>query len=148
MPPQPSIGIQTSFRQNKRKLTRPRRVVLDIVTQADRHLTPAEVYRKAKSKYPHLGLTTVYRTLDLLVELGYIQRIHLDEGCHSYASSARPHAHHLVCSVCGRAEEFTACELEPLMKSLRAKTGYEIDVHMLELMGRCPACQSKARSNR
>lgn len=148
MPSQPSIGVQTSLRQNNHKLTRPRQVVLDIVTQADRHLTPAEVYRKAKSKYPHLGLTTVYRTLDLLVELGYIQRIHLDEGCHSYASSARPHGHHLVCSSCGRAEEFADCDLEPLMKSLRTKTGYEIDVHMLELMGRCPSCQSKARSKR
>ncbi len=69
MPSQQSIGIQTSFRQNKHKLTRPRRVVLDIVTQTDRHLTPAEVYRKAKSKYPHLGLTTVYRPIALLVAL-------------------------------------------------------------------------------
>lgn len=144
----PTIGVRAGLRQNNRKLTRPRQVVLDIVTQANQHLTPAEVYRKAKSKYPHLGLTTVYRTLDLLVELGYIQRIHLDEGCHSYASIARPHGHHLVCSSCGRAVEFANCDLEPLIKTLRTKTGYAIDVHVLELMGRCPSCQSKARPKR
>lgn len=135
--------LQAGLRQNHRKLTRSRQVVLDIITQATRHLTPADVYRKAKAKYPQIGLTTVYRTLDLLVELGYIQRIHLEEGCHSYAATARPHGHHLVCSTCGRAEEFADCDLDTLVQVLQARTGYAIDVHMLELMGRCPACQTK-----
>ncbi len=141
-------GVQAGLRQNNHKLTRPRQVVLDIVTQANQHLTPAEIYHKAKLKYPHLGLTTVYRTLDLLVELGYVQRIHLDEGCHSYAPMARQHAHHLICSNCGRTEEFDDCDLGALIKTLRAKTGYEIDVHVLEMMGRCPSCQGKVRSKR
>ena len=139
-----SALIQSELRQKRRKLTRPRRAVLDVITHSQRHLTPAEVYRKARVKYPKIGLTTVYRTLDLLVELGYIQRIHLEQGCHSYAATAREHGHHLVCSECGRAEEFADCDLEPLMQALRAKTGYEIDVHMLELMGRCPTCRDKA----
>jgi Fur family ferric uptake transcriptional regulator len=141
-------GVQAGLRQNNHKLTRPRQVVLDIVTQANQHLTPAEIYHKAKLKYPHLGLTTVYRTLDLLVELGYVQRIHLDAGCHSYAPMARQHAHHLICSNCGRTEEFDNCDLGALIKTLRAKTGYEIDVHVLEMMGRCPSCQGKVRLKR
>ena len=139
-----SALIQSELRQQRRKLTRPRRAVLDVIARSQRHLTPAEVYRKARVKYPKIGLTTVYRTLDLLVEFGYIQRIHLEQGCHSYAATARGHGHHLVCSECVRAEEFAVCDLEPLMQALRAKTGYEIDVHMLELMGRCPTCRDKA----
>ena len=139
-------SLQVGLRQNHRKLTRSRQVVLDIITQATHHLTPAEVYRKAKAKYPQIGLTTVYRTLDLLVELGYIQRIHLEEGCHSYAATARQHGHHLVCSTCGRAEEFADCDLDTLVQALQARTGYAIDVHVLELMGRCPACQTKERA--
>jgi Fur family transcriptional regulator, ferric uptake regulator len=135
--------LQAGLHENRRKLTRPRQVVLDIIVQAERHLTPAEIYRKAKIKYPHLGLTTVYRTLDLLIELGLVHRVHLADGCHSYAASVQTHGHHLVCSVCGRAEEFSECDLDPLMQSLRAKTGYRIDVHLLELMGQCPSCQSK-----
>ena len=133
-----SALIQSELRQQRRRLTRPRRAVLDVIARSQRHLT------QAKAKYPKIGLTTVYRTLDLLVELGYIQRIHLEQGCHSYAATAREHGHHLVCSGCGRAEEFADCDLEPLMQALRAKTGYEIDVHMLELMGRCPMCRDKA----
>jgi Fur family transcriptional regulator, ferric uptake regulator len=135
--------LQAGLHEKRRKLTRPRQAVLDIIVQAERHLTPAEIYRQAKTKYPHLGLTTVYRTLDLLIELGFVQRVHLADGCHSYAASVQEHGHHLVCSVCGRAEEFSECDLESLMQSLRAKTGYQIDVHVLELMGQCPSCQSK-----
>jgi Fe2+ or Zn2+ uptake regulation protein len=105
------------------------------------HHAPAEVFRKPK---PEIGSGDgVYRTLDLLVGLGYIQRIHLDEGCHSYAPMARNHGHHLVCSTCGRAEEFEDCDLEPLIRSLQKKTGYRVEVHMLELMGNCPSCKSK-----
>lgn len=144
----PTTSLQSGLRENHRKLTRSRRVVLDIIAQANQHLTPAEIYRRAKAKYPQLGLTTVYRTLDLLVELGYIQRVHFAEGCHSYATVARPHGHHLVCSVCGRAEEFQDCDLDPLVKSLQTKTGYTIDVHVLELMGRCPECKNKTRVRR
>ncbi len=144
----PPTTIAAGLRQNHRKLTRARQAILDIITQANRHLTPSEVFRQAKARYPNLGLTTVYRTLDLLVELGYIQRIHLEEGCHSYAATARPHGHHLVCSECGRAEEFAECDLDTLVRALQTRTGYEIQVHMLELMGRCPTCQTKSRALR
>jgi Fur family ferric uptake transcriptional regulator len=143
MPKTSVPALQAGLRENKRKLTRPRQAVLDIIAKADRHLTAAEIYRRARNRFPHLGLTTVYRTLDLLVELGYIQRVHFAEGCHSYAAIARPHGHHLVCSQCGRAEEFEDCDLQSLMETLKAKTGYAIDLHVLELMGRCPSCQGK-----
>jgi Fur family ferric uptake transcriptional regulator len=140
-----STRLQVGLHEKNRKLTRPRQKVLEIITRADRHLTPAEIYRHANAESPQIGLTTVYRTLDLLVDLGYIQRVHFADGCHSYAAIARPHGHHLVCSRCGRAVEFEDCDLEPLMKTLRAKTGYTIDLHVLELMGRCPNCQGETR---
>jgi Fur family ferric uptake transcriptional regulator len=139
--------FQTGLREHRRKLTRGRQAILDIITQANRHLTPTEIYRKAKAKYPHLGLTTVYRTLDLLVELGYVQRVHLEESCHSYLIATRAHGHHLVCSSCGRAEEFAECDVDALVRALEARTGYAIDVHMLELMGKCPNCQTKTRAH-
>jgi Fe2+ or Zn2+ uptake regulation protein len=143
MPSEMLASLHSGLRENHRKLTRPRRLVLQVIADADHHLTPAEVYRKAKARNPRLGLTSVYRTLDLLVGLGYIQRIHLEEGCHSYAPMARDHGHHLVCSNCGRAEEFEDCDLAPLIKSLQRKTGYQVQLHMLELMGYCPSCKSK-----
>lgn len=143
-----SCTLHAGLRENHRKLTRSRQAVLDIITYTNRHLTPAEIYRQARAKNPKIGLTTVYRTLDLLVELGYVQRVHLEAGCHSYLAASHPHGHHLVCSVCGRAEEFQECDVETLAKSLQTKTGYKIDVHVLELMGQCPDCQTKLRARK
>ncbi len=142
----PEPELSDSLHEHHRKLTRPRRIVLEVITQAEKHLTPQDVYQRAHARHAALGLATVYRTLDLLVELGYVQRVHLDGGCHSYAASAGVHGHQLVCAECGRAEEFADCDLEPLMHALQARTGYAIEVHMLELVGRCPACQGKTRA--
>ncbi len=133
-------GMGEGLREHNRKLTRQRQAILDILATADHHLTPAEIHQQARANYPHLGLVTVYRTLDLLTELGYVQRVHFADGCHSYAATAQEHTHHLVCSSCGRAQEFKDCDLEPLIELLERRTGYEITVHMLELMGHCPEC--------
>ena len=142
---QKSSTLSNDLRRNHHKLTRARQAVLDTLATAERHLTPAEIYRQAKTKYPRLGLVTVYRTLELLVEMGYLQRVHATDGCHSYAPSAQAHGHQLICSLCGRTEEFSDCDLEALIESLQNRTGFEINVHMLELMGYCPACQAKRR---
>lgn len=148
MPTLESTTLRARLKQNRRKLTRARQAVLDILATADRHLTPAEIYRQAKTTYPHLGLTTVYRTLDLLAELGYLQRVHTFDGCHSYAPSVQTHGHQLVCAVCGRTEEFSDCDLATLIQTLQRKTGFEINVHMLEFVGRCPTCRVQARRAR
>jgi Fur family transcriptional regulator, ferric uptake regulator len=143
MPTDKNSFLQTGLHARRRKLTHPRQIVLDCIVSAKRHLTPGEIFRKAKAKCPRIGLATVYRTLDLLVELRYIQRVHLTDDCHSYVACMQEHGHHLICSECGRAEEFSDCDLDGLLQSLQAKTGYAIDVHVLELMGHCPKCQAK-----
>jgi len=135
-------ALEEGLRQSRRKLTRPRQAVLAVITRAEQHLTPAEVHRRAKARHPGLGLTTVYRTLELLVSLGYVQRVHGEGGCHSYAAAVRPHGHHLLCSRCGQTEEFADCDLGPLVEALQERTGYQIEAHILQLFGCCPSCQS------
>jgi Fur family ferric uptake transcriptional regulator len=83
----------------------------------------------------------VYRALDLLTQLKLIQRVHLDEGCHSYARAGEGHSHQLICKDCGRVEAFSECELEDIFQNLTKKTGFAIEGHRLELTGRCPACR-------
>lgn len=134
-------AFEIGLRRGHRKLTRPRQAVLDVIAEAQEHLTPGEVYRRAKERYPRLGLTTVYRTLDLLVDLGFVQRVHAEAGCHSYAAALRQHSHHLLCSCCGRTEEFACGSLDPLVEALQARTGYHIQGHILEMIGLCPRCR-------
>ncbi len=125
------------------KLTGQRRAVLAVIASSGERLSPAEVYEKAKAACPRIGLTTVYRTLDILVELGAVRLVHLDEGCHSYAPATEGHHHHLVCSGCGSVVEFEGCDLSPLLNAVASRTGFEIEDHWLQLFGRCPACRKR-----
>jgi Fur family transcriptional regulator, ferric uptake regulator len=125
------------------KLTRPRQAVLQVLAASGEHLSPAEVYARGKAIYPRLGLVTVYRTLEILTDLGLIKRVHLDDGCHTYAASALGHNHHMVCTVCGAVVNFEGGEdLSTLVRRLTDHTGYRINDHWLELFGTCPACQA------
>jgi len=123
------------------KLTAPRRAVLEIVAGMRESLSPAEIHKRARRRYPRLGLVTVYRTLDILVKAGVVRRMHLDDGCHGYALAQAAHGHHLICSSCNQVVEFDGCDLDALFKSVARKTGFRIEGHWLEVFGRCPKCQ-------
>lgn len=123
------------------KLTRQRRAILAVIASSEGHLTPAEVYERAKADCPQIGLTTVYRTLDILAKLGTIKRVHFEKGCHSYAPASRGHHHYLICTTCGSVVEFEGCDLSSLLETIASQTGYKIEGHWLQLFGKCPACQ-------
>ena len=123
------------------KLTAPRRAVLDVIAVTQQSLTPAQIYTHARRRYSRLGLVTVYRTLDILVEAGVVRRIHMDDGCHGYALAQATHGHHLICSKCNQVIEFDGCDLNDLFRSVARKTGFRIEGHWLEVFGRCPKCQ-------
>ena len=122
------------------RITRPRRAVIRAMLESDGHASPTEVHASARLHCPTVGLVTVYRTLELLAQMGYARRIHTDEGCHGYASASNGHHHHLVCRRCGAAVEFDGCDLSFLLDRVRDETGYTIEEHMLELVGLCPLC--------
>jgi len=123
------------------KLTAPRRAVLDVVAAMQESLSPADIYRRARRRYPRLGLVTVYRTLEILVEAGALRRVHLDDGCHCYAPTQAAHGHHLICSSCNQVVEFAECDLDGLLKSVARKTGFRVERHWLEVFGLCPNCR-------
>ena len=133
--------LNQAIRTQGYKLTLPRRAVLDVVAAMRESLSPAEIHQRARRRYPRLGLVTVYRTLDILVEAGVLRRMHTDDGCHSYALTQATHGHHLICSRCNQVIEFDGCDLNDLFKSVARKTGFSIEGHWLEVFGRCPNCQ-------
>jgi len=129
------------------RLTRARQAVIDVILNEEGMLTPEKVLEKAAPDCCSLGLATVYRTLNLLEDLGFIRRIHLDDGCHGYARTSLDHSHHLICRSCSQVVEFEGLErIETFIKHLEAETGYTVDDHMLELVGLCPECRTHAPS--
>jgi len=98
----------------------------------------------ARQKHQNVGLVTVYRTLDLLSDLGYVRRVHSDHGCNGFAKVARGHRHHLICKRCGKVVDFEGCDLSSMVTRVERETGFVIDDHMLELLGMCSACLTEA----
>ena len=109
-------------------------------------LTAAEVYAKAQRECSDLGLTTVYRTLEILEQLGAIRRVHLEDGCEAFAPTALEHGHYVICHSCQATIEFEGCDLTRLLNRVANQTGFVIEQHWLELVGRCPKCQKKLHS--
>ncbi len=124
--------------------TRPRRAVVDVVAEEPGGLSAADILERARRAYPGLGLVTVYRTLEILSSLGLVRRIHMDDGCHTYALAQCSHGHHIICERCHRAIEFEGCELRDLEDNVALQTGFQVTDHWLEMFGVCPNCQRQA----
>ncbi|MBN1261192.1 MAG: transcriptional repressor [Anaerolineae bacterium] len=134
------VRMAQALREAGYRLTQPRLAVLQVLQENEAGLNPEEIHQLGKTLCPSLGLVTVYRTLDLLAELGLARRLHSEHQCHSYAS-ARTDRHYLICERCHRVIEFPCHGLDELLESVRQHTGYTINEHLLELRGLCPDCQ-------
>ena len=136
------------LKQRGYKLTPQRRAVLKAFARSrNHHLTPAEIYERVKREYPGIGLVTVYRTLEILAELGLICEVNPEGSSRSYlAKRESGHHHHLLCSGCGTVVEFTTYALNELEQELSRDFGFRIKDHLLEFKGLCPDCQRVAPS--
>jgi Fe2+ or Zn2+ uptake regulation protein len=134
-----------ALRQAGYRLTQPRLAILQVLERNDAGLSPDEIHQQGQGICASLGLVTVYRTLELLTELGVARRVHSEQRCHGYAL-AGARRHYLICEKCHRVVEFPCAGLDDLIESVRQQTGYIITEHLLELSGLCPACQADRSS--
>jgi Fur family transcriptional regulator, ferric uptake regulator len=135
------------LRQNGYRLTHQRHAVLKAIADSHDHLTPAEIYAKVRQEDPSVGLATIYRVINLLAELDLICRVNLGGDSPGYLMKrSEAHHHHLVCSRCGKAVDFTNCDLSQLEQQLSRDTDFRIEGHILEVYGRCPECRAETTS--
>ena len=136
--------IFESIRSAGFRLTGPREAIIQVLREAEDWQTPEEIHARARHHCASLGLVTVYRTLSMLSEMGYVRRIHLEHGCHGYVRTELVHGHHVVCRNCRQAVEFSGMqEFSFLIERISDSTGYLVQEHMLELLGLCPDCQGQ-----
>lgn len=135
--------IAKLLRKGGYKITQQRRQVINAIVISNEHLTPKAIYERVHEQHPGIGRVTIYRTLDILTQLGLICEVHVEGSYHSYLLR-RPvgHHHHLICSNCGTVVDFTDCDLSELEHKLTQKTGFDIDGHLLEFSGHCPNCRA------
>lgn len=131
------------------KVTRQRLVVLEVLAEnPQEHLTAEEIYERVKVDNPDIGLATVYRTVQLLLELELIERINLDDGFVRYeigdTQDGEHHRHHhLICLRCGGVTAFQKDMLEALETGVQAALGFQVTDHEVKLYGICKDCSEK-----
>ena len=141
--PESVEGMAQTLREAGYRLTQPRLTVLQVLQENSRYLSPAEIHECGRTLYPSLGLVTVYRTLEMLDELGLARRVHGRGNCHGYARADSVSGHYLVCRRCGQVTEFPCEGMEGIIETVRQRSGFTVEKHLLELEGLCPACQSR-----
>ena len=132
------------------KITNQRLMVLETLgLSSSQHLTAEQIYDKVKADNPEIGLATVYRTIQVLLELHLIDRVNFDDGSERYeivrmgTKGARHHHHHLICINCGKVFEFEEDMMEGLETEIEKETGFQVIDHEVKLYGYCKECGGK-----
>ena len=126
------------------KATLPRLKILEIFQKADqRHMTAEDVYRLLLADHSDIGLATVYRVLTQFEQAGILNRNHFEAGKAIYELRDEQHHDHLVCTSCGKVEEFLDAEIERRQHNVASGLGWSLQDHAMSLYGLCPDCQKK-----
>ncbi len=127
------------------RMTTQRRLLLDLIRDSGEHLDADDLYRRAKEKDARISLSTVYRNLSLLKELGVVVERSLGEDHHYYEVNTEPEHHHLVCLGCGEIFEFSSTLTERMKSSVKKASRFHITRVEINMQGYCTDCQEKYR---
>jgi len=130
------------LRAEGKRITPQRRLLLEIIRKSGGHLDAGEIYRRARRRDPRISLSTVYRNLNLLKELGLIAEVHLDEEHHHYEAAEDTEHYHLICSGCGRVVEFYNSSVETSLAQVSEEQDFLIERVHIDLVGLCPECRA------
>ncbi len=139
---QGNSGLYDRLRRESRKLTGPRRAVLQVLGDEARPLSSQEVFHRLPKGAGDLA--TVYRSIQLLERLGMVKRFHFGDGVARFAlldERHHGHQHHLVCTRCASLVEIGDCIVRELEERIAARSKFKAVTHRLEFFGVCPACQ-------
>jgi Fur family ferric uptake transcriptional regulator len=138
-----STDWKSDLRQRGYRLTPQRELVLEAVNALE-HATPDGILCEVRKTASGVNISTVYRTLELLEELGLVNHAHLGHGAPTYHLAARYDHMHLVCRDCDAVTEADVELAAPLKEELRAVFGFETDMQHFAIFGRCRDCARKA----
>ena len=138
--------LRQKLQERQHKMTPQRQIVLQIfLDHPGEHLSAEDVHGILRDNHSEIGLATVYRSLELLSDLGILQKMEFGDGCSRYEVNAiDPDTHHhhpLICTKCGKVTEFEDDLLENLEQDIENKSGFRIMNHQVKFFGYCKECQ-------
>lgn len=133
------VVSERRLRAAGKRITPQRRLVLGILAQADSHLDACAIYERGLRHDASLSLSTVYRTLSMLKQVGVVHELHLDDEHHHYELDGKDEHSHLICLACGRVLEVDGAALAEAVVMAGQTHGFEIV--QVELAGYCADCR-------
>jgi Fur family ferric uptake transcriptional regulator len=127
-------------------MTSQRRLLLELLRDAEGHIDAKELYRRASAKDDSIGQATVYRSLNLFKELGWVDEMRLGKIRCYYEIKQSPEHQHLVCRGCGKVMEFQNSHFQKLIEAVRQEHGFKVTKAELYLEGYCPECEGKEQT--
>jgi Fur family transcriptional regulator, ferric uptake regulator len=136
-----TVEWENKLRRGGYRITPQRQLVLESVERLG-HGTPEEILAQVNKTATGVNLSTIYRNLEVLEEVGLVTHAHIGHGAPTY-HSVDDHVHiHLVCDSCGDVQSIEASVAEPFLDELRTRTGFVTDVSHVALHGRCQRCST------
>jgi Fur family ferric uptake transcriptional regulator len=132
-----------TLREKGLKLTPQRRLIFDIIHDSGNHLTADEIIGYVEARAPGVNKSTIYRTLELLEELGCVFKSKLGDRF-IYHHAEEGHHHHLVCRACGKNIDCDEGLFLPVERALDEKYGFQVDFKHVVMNGLCRSCRDKA----
>lgn len=123
-------------------MTVQRRVILEELKRGNGHYTADEILTMTKKRWAEMGLATVYRNLNVLMEFGLVTSVNFGQEHCLYEIAKGPH-YHIICRRCGTIEDLKDVMIDELNVQIARLTRYQVTDHQLEVFGLCPSCKVK-----
>ena len=136
------MSCAITLEQKGFKLTPQRMAIIDAIHDAHTHLTAEEIIDYVQNRVPAINRSTIYRTLELLEELGCVFKSEIG-GRFIYHHAEEGHHHHLLCRSCGRMIDCEEGIFSPMQKSLEERYGFQADFKHVVVSGLCQECREK-----
>jgi Fur family ferric uptake transcriptional regulator len=141
-----NIGLlKTIFREKKLSLSHPRLLIYQELSNASGPLSPSEIYRALLKKKRKIGLTSIYRSLELFETLDMVFKIVNGSSVRYKLCELENHHHHIVCKACGNVVELDFCDISDWTKKVTESTGFQVVDHELNFYGFCKDCRPLQR---
>lgn len=121
------------------RITAPRRAVLEALVEAGSHVTADALHERVRARHPDVSHSSIYRTMDLLADVGIVTHVHLGHGPAEYHLADEAHSH-LVCNGCGSVTEVDRSVSDPFADAVAERFGFRLDLRHFALTGWCRDC--------
>jgi len=140
------MDLGKRLRSRGYRMTAQREAVYGVLEENEgKPMSPEDIRTMAGVKHPGLGLSTVYRTLELFCDLGIAFPVHLRGGHGYYELNSGKHHHHMECLSCGAVELLEACMIDDIVELVRDGSDFLVTSHCMSLFGYCPHCLEQNR---